>query len=127
MGEGKIRVTKRSTAARQSSDTIQDELRRLHTVDRMTWREIAALPQYSGIPPGTLCGIVTQGYIPPKWHHQLGLPTTKVTLTPVNGTPITPGAQVLDCRECVRCGRAFVPNTAKRRRCYDCTQARRRK
>jgi hypothetical protein len=74
-------MKKRSRRAHQNSENVQDDLKRLHTVDGLSWDEIAALPQYSGIPPGTLCGIVTQGYIPPKWGRKLGITRKRVRIT----------------------------------------------
>lgn len=64
---------KSAQAACQNSDTLRDELNHLHGTPGTTWRDIARLPQYSGIPAGTLCAIAKTGYIPPKWHKKLGI------------------------------------------------------
>lgn len=66
-------MSKTARKACPNTDIIQERLKHLRTAKDMKWREIAALPEYSGIPRGTLCSIVTQGYIPPKWYRKLGI------------------------------------------------------
>lgn len=58
-----------------SLDSVQQRLRSLHTQSSLSWREIASLPQYEGIPPGTLCAIA-KGRDPknPEYRRKLGLP-----------------------------------------------------
>ena len=57
-------------------DQIQDHLVYLRFTKRLGWREIADLPEYRGVPPGTLCSIM-KGRNPKKHEtrHILGLPT----------------------------------------------------
>lgn len=58
----------------QSLDIVQNELKRLHAIPGNTWRRIAAMDAYSGIPPGTLCSIA-KGRNPkkPEYRRILGL------------------------------------------------------
>jgi len=49
-----------------------------------------------------------------------------VPVTPVNGRPIPAGAQVLMAQFC-ECGRAFIPNTPKRKKCFICSKYRGKK
>lgn len=57
----------------RNPDTVRSELLYLNTHDGKTWREIAALEQYSPIPPGTLCSIAKGDPIPKKYRKQLGV------------------------------------------------------
>ncbi len=45
----------------------------------MSWRKIALLGPYSGIPPGTLNSIYKGYGIPKKWRKRLGLSELKLT------------------------------------------------
>lgn len=56
-------------------DKLQERLLYLRTQKRLKWREIADLPEYRGVPPGTLCSIM-KGRNPKKHEtrHILGLP-----------------------------------------------------
>ena len=58
----------------RTSDSIPDQLKFLNLVQHMSWREIAKLPEFQGIPAGTLCSI-SKGFEPknPKVRVQLGL------------------------------------------------------
>lgn len=38
-----------------------------------SFRDVANLPEYEGIPPGTLCAIAKGNPIPKKWRKQLGM------------------------------------------------------
>lgn len=59
----------------QTPDKARGELLRLRTDARMKWRQIALLPQYRGIPPGTLCSFAQGRDIRNPAHRvQLGLP-----------------------------------------------------
>lgn len=60
-----------------SCDTVSSELNRLHDTYGLSWRKIAVLDDYRGIPPGTLSSIAKGKPVPHKWLHQLGLPETK--------------------------------------------------
>lgn len=48
-------------------DTVQAELKRLHAIPGHSWRKIAKMPGYQGIPPGTLSTIAKTGKVPKKW------------------------------------------------------------
>jgi len=67
-------MTTNSKTERQASDIIQDELKALHLIPKMSWRKIACMPKYQGIPAGTLCSISKGGQIPNKYRAQLGIP-----------------------------------------------------
>jgi len=58
----------------RTGDNWQQVLQNLHTTSGMSWREIANLPEFQGIPAGTLCSI-SKGFEPknPKVRVQLGL------------------------------------------------------
>lgn len=45
----------------------------LHDTEMLSWRAIADLDEYKGIPPGTLCTYAKTGKLPHKWRRQLGL------------------------------------------------------
>ena len=46
-----------------SSDSIRERLKYLNTVQRITWRKIAEMPEFRDVPAGTLCSIA-KGYKP---------------------------------------------------------------
>ena len=56
-----------------SPDTLRSELEHLHDTLDMSWRQIAALAQYSPIPAGTLCSIAKGAKIPRKWLQRLNV------------------------------------------------------
>jgi hypothetical protein len=70
-----INRTNAADIAVQMMDIIQDELKRLHDTQGLSWRKIAALDAYSGIPAGTLCSIAKNGREPKnkKYRDILGL------------------------------------------------------
>jgi len=47
-----------------ASDTPKARLIHLHDTKHMTWREIADLEEYRGIPAGTLCSVAKGDYEP---------------------------------------------------------------
>lgn len=57
----------------RNPDMVRSELLHLSVSVGMKWREIAALEQYSSIPPGTLCSIAKGAPIPKKYRKQLGV------------------------------------------------------
>ena len=65
---------------------------------------------------------ILDGYEPrdPKIREAIGLPAYQ-GVTVVTGEIITPGVMTMGELRCVRCGRPFIPNTAKRRLCFVCT------
>ena len=54
-------------------DIVQGELYTRKRVSGLTWAEMAALPEYSPIPQGTLCAIANGADIPKKWYRKLGI------------------------------------------------------
>jgi hypothetical protein len=65
----------RSRRGVQSLDMVQERLNCLHEIGGLSWRRIAALEEYEGIPPGTL-NAIAKGREPKKLEHRkiLGLP-----------------------------------------------------
>ena len=64
-----------SRAGVQSLDSIRERLKHLHDTQALSWRKIAALDDYRGIPAGSLCSIAG-GREPKSLDHRriLGLP-----------------------------------------------------
>ena len=60
------------------SNAIRDELALIRDNLCMTWREIATMPKYQGIPIQTLSMIyLGKRGVPKKYRERLGLPTTQ--------------------------------------------------
>ena len=59
----------------QHSDIVQVRLNKLNGIDKLSWRKIALLDEYKGIPPGSLCSYA-KGRIPENNKHRrmLGFP-----------------------------------------------------
>ena len=102
----------------KNSDTPQEALQALKTSKRITWRKIANLDQYTGIPPGTLCTYAKTGYLPNRYRQRLGLPVV-ASVAPVM-EPIPNGAQALFAVRC-ECGRWYISNHPRRKRCFLCS------
>lgn len=104
----------------RSRDTLAAELNALHRAG-ITWRQIAALARFCGVPAGTLCAIA-KGYEPksPDLRAKLGLPPT-ATVVSVDGA-IPDGTQVPGHAICVQCGAPFTPNVHNRAHCYRCVE-----
>ena len=58
----------------KNSDTVSNEIRVLHDIHGLTFREIANLPTWIGIPFGTIAHIYHGGRVPNKWRKKLDLP-----------------------------------------------------
>jgi len=56
-----------------SAGDIRIRLQELHDSGGLSWRKIAALPEFSPLPPGTLCSWAKTGHLPRKWYHRFGL------------------------------------------------------
>jgi len=52
---------------------VRKALKNLHDDKGMSWREIASIKQYEGIPAGTLCSIYNDDPIPKVHKQKLGL------------------------------------------------------
>ena len=89
----------------------------------MSWRQIAKVDPYSGIPPGTLATMLKDSYIPNKWRSQLGL-DVDTPITPIG--KVAPRSQALESLVCVVCARPFIPNHPRRRKCYLCSPTQRK-
>jgi hypothetical protein len=107
----------------RTSDIVQDELKRLHDTTGDPWRKMASLDNYTGIPAGTLCSIAKTGEVPKKWRKRLGMPVP-ASVTPVSGE-IPEGSQALRADLCA-CGRYFISNHPRRRKCFVCSPFRKR-
>lgn len=57
----------------RNPDIVRLELQELKRVSGKGWREIAALPQYSPVPFGTLSAIANGYPIPKRWHKHFGI------------------------------------------------------
>lgn len=82
----------------RNPDNHQDELKRLHDTQGLKWREIALLPEYSGIPPGTLCAIA-KGYPVPNIHR------AKLNLPALAPAPVCPECDVVHVAGCPKAKR----------------------
>lgn len=60
----------------RNTDTLRKALIRAHAT-LGTWRKVAAHPDWNPVPAGTLCTFAKDGYLPKKWHFELGLPAHK--------------------------------------------------
>ena len=81
-----------------------------------SWRRVAK--EFDGIPPGTLCTYAKTGYLPNRYRQRLGLPVV-ASVAPVM-EPIPNGAQALFAVRC-ECGRWYISNHPRRKRCYLCS------
>lgn len=61
----------------RNPDIVSKALSELHDTSGLSWRKIAKMDDYSGIPAGTLAAIAKGYPIPRKWHHRLGVRETK--------------------------------------------------
>ena len=100
-------------------DTAQERLNYLHGTIGLTWREIANLDDYRGIPAGTLCSIA-HGAEPKRKHRaQLGLPPAGNVIylygVMPDGEAVSLGAQLCEC------GQWFISNHPARQRCFICS------
>lgn len=86
----------------QPLDNAKDRLRFLRCQIGLTWREIAAMDEFKGIPPGTLCSFYN-GREPKKPEHRriLGLPEIiihRVVRDPITGRFISPVIEKIERR-----------------------------
>jgi len=58
----------------RTPDTVREALNRLHVDAKTSWRKIARMSDYSGIPAGTLSSIAKGYPIPRKWRRRLNVP-----------------------------------------------------
>lgn len=76
-------------------DTVRERLTGLHDTQHLSWRLIAALPEFVGVPAGTLCTWSKTGYLPRKHHARFGWTVTvDVPVCPIHGT--------VHCYDCSR-------------------------
>lgn len=45
-------------------DAIRKRLNQLHDEDHLSWRKIAEMPEFEGVPAGTLCSFAKGNYTP---------------------------------------------------------------
>lgn len=81
----------------QKTDRLKERLNHLHGIDNMSWREIAKLPEFHGLPVRTIYEIARGRAVPLKYYDAFGFPPH--ALAPV----------------CPKCGRVPI-----RHKC-DCT------
>jgi hypothetical protein len=53
---------------------LRETLKKLHDQDGLSWRTIAGLRKYKGIPAGTLCSIYNGDPVPDVHKQRLGIP-----------------------------------------------------
>ena len=58
----------------KNSDTVSAEIIELHDTYGLSFRQIAALPSWRGIPAGTICSIYNGERVPNKHRRKLGMP-----------------------------------------------------
>ena len=103
-----------------SLHTISTDMQKQHK-NGISWVSIGK--QYNIFP--SMARMIAMGYNPgKKIRCRLGLPPMSTVII-VTGT-IPDGTQSLGALLCP-CGRWFIPNTGKRKRCFVCTPFRRRK
>ena len=93
---------------RPALDIARERLNEHHDIEKLSWRKIAALRPYRGIPAGTLCSIA-KGREPKKpiYRSKLGLPAV-----------IVMSEEMICAAE--DCERKFIPNHPSRRYCPIC-------
>jgi hypothetical protein len=70
-------MTNDTANAVRTSDIVSKRLAELKDTSGLTFRQMAALDEFHGIPPGTLCAIYKGAEVPRKWRRRLGLPEIK--------------------------------------------------
>jgi hypothetical protein len=103
-----------------------DNLRRLILEDHKNSNSWQKTGEHFGINKAT-ARLLSLGREPGnKVRLQLGLPPERYpTVIPLYGV-VPPGTQVIAARQCV-CSKWFIPNTATRRKCFECNAPRNRK
>ena len=99
------------------SDSTIERLKELRGTSGLSWHKIAALDEFRPIPAGTLHKMVKTGRIGPKWRGRLGLPE-QAKVESINGS-IPDGSVSLGALLC-GCGRWFISNHPRRKRCFVC-------
>lgn len=105
----------------RTSDTPQERLKVLHGCG-LSWREIAVMDAYRGIPPGSLSTYCKTGKIARKYRSRFGLPPIATVTVMLEGE-IPEGTQVLNAVRC-KCGRWYATNHPARRKCFICSPSR---
>ena len=103
----------------KNPDTPQERLKSLHDTSGLSWRKIANLDSYRGIPPGSLATFAKSGWLARRYRSRFGLPPVS-TVVVMTGEPIPEGTQVITALRC-SCGQWFVSNAPARRRCFLCS------
>lgn len=86
------------------------------------WRLVA---EAYGVSKGLAYRIAVEGYEPKSaaLRRKLHLPLPTARVIPIDGA-IPDGAQAPGAKWCVICGRSYISNHPRRRRCYDCSPPR---
>lgn len=100
-------------------DTPLERLKSLRDTSLLSFRQIADLPEFTGIPPGTLCAIYKGKSVPKRWRARFGMPDAALVVV-VGEAEIPPGTQVATASRCA-CGQWFVSNHPRRARCFICS------
>jgi hypothetical protein len=83
------------TCACMSYAAIRKRIRRLHDIDGLSFPKIAALDEFSPIPPSTLNSIYHGGKIPKKWNDQLNYPPPRPPRIAISLTDPTSAARTI--------------------------------
>jgi hypothetical protein len=116
-------MTTDTTTTVQSLNSLIERLTSLNKVDKLSFRKIARLPEFSGVPFGTLAN-VAKGRDPKDTHTRalLGLPAI-AHVVPVQGA-VPDGTQVIGASMCIICSKWYVSNSPRRKKCYECSPCR---
>lgn len=99
--------------------SYQDRMIYFHDDIGLSWREIANLDEYRGIPAGSLCSYA-KGAEPKRKHRaQLGLPPSGDVIYLYGYMP-TGEALSIGAILC-ECGQLFISNHPCRKRCFICS------
>lgn len=93
---------------------------RLRELNRSSsWAKIALMGEWSPIPGGTLSSISTGYPVPDKWRPRLDLPPKSKVIVVLGEVPS--GSQCIGADICILCGRPYVSNHPRRKRCFVCS------
>ena len=83
-----------------------------------SWAKIALMEEWTPIPQGTLSSM-SSGYMPDKWRPRLDLPPKSKVIVVLGEVPS--GSQCIGADICILCGRYFISNHPRRKRCFVCS------
>ena len=113
-------MTNGSTMGVTTCDIVQAEMKSLYDTYG-SYRKVQnnAHPK---IPFGTIQRIIKEGYVPKKYYNYFNIPLPANVIAIAGIVP--DGTQVLFAIQC-QCGRFFISNHPRRRKCFVCSPYRR--